>query len=340
MKTPRPVLLALLVLFSAGISRAWAYLGGFEQLDGYHISMNGGVASSQVLVDAGEFTMNGYLPTAEYSGIGLSTAAPDFRYGPDVSRYNAGQYTTSLPLDIRDGTGLWVPIYGGRPVEDDFSAPWDGWGSDYIAATSARAHQGNQSMAMRAMDDRLIYNYRLDARDILPSTPAYQMSFWLTPSAADNTYQGNVFGLSLNDDSGVAFFEVGYTGDDFLQYRVRGDSAWTNTAFQFGNGGWSEISLSIDASVGAFSLSGQSFDDATGTLNAAHEIISSRSFGIHPGSLTSLSYQLQGGYLGDTSLNEAHYFDDFAFAPVSVPEPGSAILAALAAIGLFRRRRR
>lgn len=339
MKTISHLLLTVLLLLAAGGSHAWAYLGGFEQSDGYHISLNGGIASSQVLVDAGELTMNGYLPTAEYSGIGTALAAPDFRYGPDVSRYNAGEYTSSLPLDIRDGSGLWMPVYGGRPVEDDFSAPWDGWGSDYIAATSAKAHSGTQSLAMRAMDDLLIYDYAIDSRDLVPSTTAYQMSFWLEPSAADNSFQNNVFDLSLKDDSGLSFIEIGYSGDDFLQYRLLGDSTWTNTQFQFGNGGWSELSLSIDADTGSFSLSGQRFDDSTGTLDSMHDILSNAALGIQPGTLRTLSYQLQGGYLNDASLNEAHYFDGFSFTSVPVPEPGSTLLVALSTLGLFRRRR-
>lgn len=339
MKNTPHLLLAVLLLFAAGSSHAWAYLGGFEQNDGYHISLKGGIASSQLLVDAGEFTMNGYLPTAEYSGIGTAMAAPDFRYGPDVSRYNAGEYTTVLPLDIRDGSGLWMPVYGGRPVEDDFSAPWDGWGSDYIAATSAPSHSGAQSLAMRAMDDILIYDYTIDSRDLLPSSTAYQMSFWLEPSAADNSFQDNVFDLSLKDDSGLAFIEIGYSGDDFLQYRLLGESTWTNTQFQFGNGGWSELSLSIDSVTGSFSLSGQRFDDSTGTLDSAHDILSNAALGSQPGTLRSLSYQLQGGYLDGTSLNQAHYFDDFTFNPVAVPEPGSALLVALSVTGLLRRRR-
>lgn len=331
--------LTLLLICSAACSSAHAYLGSFEAGDGYHISLNGGVVSSQTLIDAGDFTQNGYLPTAEYLSVSLAALAPDFRYGPDVSRYNAGEYTTSLPLDIRDGTGLWTALYGGRLVEDDFGAPWDGWGSDYIAATSVNAHSGTQSLAMRAMDDMLIYDYQLDSRDMLPATQAYQMSFWLDPSDADNSFSGNVFDLCLNDVSGLTFLEIGYSGDDLLQYRLLGQADWTSTGFRFGTGGWSEVSLTIDSAASSFSLSGQRYDDTTGTLESGKDILLDGALGFSPGALSSLSYKLQGGYLDSTSLNEAHFFDDVTFNPVAVPEPGSALLVALSMTGLLRRRR-
>lgn len=335
-----PRLLILLILASAAVPRSiLAALGGFEASDGYHISLNGGVLSDQVLVNAGEFTLNGYLPTAEYYNVTLAALAPDFRYGPDVSRYNAGAYTGGLPSDIKDNTGLWTSLYGGRIVEDDFAGPWDGWGSDYAAATSVTAHSGQQSLALRAMDDRIVYGYALDALERAATASSYQLSLWLDPSATDNTYTNNVFDLALNDASGAAFIEIGYTGSDFLQYRLHGQSAWITTDLHFGNHGWSELSLLINTDADTFSLSGQGFDDAQGTLQADRTLIADAALGLHPGQLSSLNWNLEGGYLNAGSTDSAHYFDDLNLMAVSVPEPGSALLLLLAGLGLLRRRR-
>jgi len=327
----------LLLSWTVSSSHARAALGSFEAGEGYHISLNGGVVSGQTLIDAGDFTLNGYLPTAEYFNVSLAALAPDYRYGPDVSRYNAGTYSGGLPLDIRDNTGLWTAIYGGRLTEDDFAGPWDGWGSDYAAATSVNAHSGLQSLALRAMDDRISYGYALDAQEISATASSFELSFWLDPSATDNSYGSNVFDLVLNDASGAAFMELGYSGSDFLQYRLHGQSFWNTTDLHFGNKGWSEISLLINTNSDSFSLSGQGFDDTQGTLQADRKLISDAAMGIHPSQLNSLTLNLQGGYLDASSTDSAHYFDDFSL--MAVPEPGSALLLALSGLVFLRRRR-
>ena len=331
--------LTALLVCAAVCPTAHARLDGFEAADGYHISLDGGVASSQTLIDAGEFTLNGYLPTAEYYNVSLAALAPDFRYGPDVSRYNAGAYAGGLPLDIQDNSGLWSSIYGGRLVEDDFGGPWDGWGSDYAAATSMKAHGGQQSLALRGMDDRVVYGYALDAQERAATASSFQLSFWLDPSADDNGYDSNVFGLALNDASGAVLIELGYSGSDFLQYRTHGQSSWNTTDLHLGNNGWSEISLLINTDSDSFSLSSQGFDDSQNALLADRKLISDAAMGLHSSSVSTLTWNLEGGYLDASSTNSAHYFDDFAFMAVSVPEPGSALLLAMAGLGLLRRRR-
>ena len=329
----------LLLIISAVCTTVQADLGGFEATDGYHISLNGGVASSQALIDAGEFTLNGYLPTAEYYNVSLAAVAPDFRFGPDVSRYNAGAYAGGLPLDIKDNSGLWTSLYGGRQVEDDFGGPWDGWGSDYAAASSVKSHSGQQSLALRAMDDRIVYGYTLDSLEKAATASSFQLSFWLDPSADDNGNVSNVFDLALNDTSGAVLFELGYSGSDFLQYRLHGETDWNTTDLHLGNNGWSEVSLLINTASDSFSLSSESFDDDQGLLMANRTLISEAAMGIHSSQLNSVSFNLEGGYLDAASMNSAHYFDDFNMMVVAVPEPGSALLLALSVVGLLRRRR-
>jgi hypothetical protein len=202
-----------------------------------------------------------------------------------------------------------------------------------------KAHSGLQSLALRAMDDRISYGYALDSLERAATASSFQLSFWLDPSADDNSYGSNVFDLVLNDVSGAAFMELGYSGSDFLQYRLHGQSSWNTTDLHFGNKGWSEISLLINAESDTFSLSGQGFDDTQGTLLADRKIISDAAMGTHPSQLNSVTLNLQGGYLDASSTDSAHYFDDFTFMAVSVPEPGSALLLALSGLVFLRRRR-
>lgn len=326
-------------LMLASSAPAWAGLGGFENLDGYHVSANGSILSNQDLVTAGEMTIGGALPTAEYYYQDIVTLAPDIRFGPDLSRYNAGQYSgLGGAIDIADNSGLWTSVYGGRLVEDSLGGPWDGWGTDYASASTLKAHTGTQSLALRATDDSVIYGYTLDSSDTPVNSGRLALSFWATPSALDNTYTGNVFGLAFQDHLGNSLFEVGYTGDNLLQYRLGGQLAWTTTTAMLGDTGWSQLSLVLDTNLDTASLSFLGFDDALGTLTGTQNLLGNLSLGMDATDLSALSFTLQGGYLDAASLNDTHYIDDFSVA--AVPEPSSACLAAIGLLWRVRRRRR
>jgi len=318
---------------------AWAGLAGFEQTDGYTVSSSGLISSLQSLVDAGEKTIGGFLPTAEYYYQDIVTLAPDIRFGPDLSRYNAGQYSgLGGATDIADNSGLWTAVYGGRLVEDDMGGPWDGWGTDYAAANTVKAHSGLQSLALRATDDTIIYGYRLDSKDLASSTGRLQFSFWATPSIADQSYAGNVFGMSLKNSAGQSMFEVGYSGDDFLQYRLNGTSAWTTTGTRLGDLGWSQISMILDTNSDTVSLFASSYDDASGLLGSEQMMVGDLALGANATDLSSLDWTLQGGTLDPTSINEAHYIDDLSLSVVPEPTSGLFVLSAAMLAGCRRRR--
>jgi hypothetical protein len=186
----------------------------------------------------------------------------------------------------------------------------------------------------------------LDSRDfggMNPNSTAgsiVTLSFWICPADADDTDPENVLGMTLRDSMGQSVFEVGYTGENILQYRMVGSSNWVNTGTVAGSTGWSEISLTLNAAADTISLSARGFDDGTSTLGAVDSILSSAALGLDAAALTELRWDVQGGALNNGALSFKNFFDDFNFSVAPVPEPGSALCVLCGLLFLFRRSRR
>jgi len=338
---------------------ARAYLGSFEEEDGYRVPMNGQILSGYLAGDA-QFFLNNNLSNG-YTGVVPLGAYPnslgDGTNGPDVTRYNAGQFGTNNSgpgggaADIADGSGLWQALSGGRLYEDA-TAPYY-YGSQYdrnqiVAYRNTMPHTGSQTLNLMASDENLSYRYSMDARDyggIVPASTAglqVQMSFWVKPSDWDDPDTGNIMGLSLLDAANQSVFEVGYTGDNFLQYRLTGGS-WQTTAYQLGTLGWSEITLAVDTLNHYASLGISAYNDGTSLLGSSIDVLSSQSLGVVSGAITGLQWDLRGGTLDNGAVSYIQSFDDFNFAITSVtpvPEPGCVLLLTLAAVLVHAPRRR
>lgn len=353
----RLCLLACVLGALLGPRPASAYLGGFEEQDGYRIPMNGQILSGFLAGDAQFFLNN--VDANGYTGVVPLGAYPntlgDGTHGPDLSRYNAGQYGTNhggpggTAADITDNTGLWRALAGGR-LSEDVAAPYY-FGSDLtrdhvVAYRYTLAHTGSQSLSLFAADTNLSYAYSLDSRDFNGASPAstaamsIQMSFWLNPTDWDDPDTGSIMSLSLRDAADQSVLEIGYTGDNLLQYRLPGSGSWQTTAFQLGSLGWSEISLILDTAADTASLAVRAFDDGSSTLGSSHGVLTSQSLGLDAGALTGMQWDLRGGALNNGAVSYIHYFDDFSFTLSPVPEPGSLSLAGLAIIALLLPRRR
>ena len=166
------------------------------------------------------------------------------------------------------------------------------------------------------------------------------LSFWICPADADDTDPENVLGMTLRDSMGQSVFEVGYTGENILQYRMVGSSNWVNTGTVAGSTGWSQISLTLNAAADTISLSARGFDDGTSTLGGVDSILSSAALGLDAAALTELRWDLQGGTLNNGALSFKNFFDDFNFSVAPVPEPGSAMSVLCGLLFLFQRSRR
>ncbi len=339
---------------SAGTSHA--YLGSFEENDGYRVPGNGNIVDAGFVGDA-RFYLNNNAANG-FTGIVPPGSYPntlgDATHGPDLTRYNAGQFGTSnggpggTATDIADDSGLWQALSGGRIAEDVNAPIYTGttFNRDYVQAYAyPGSRSGTQVLNLLASDVDLSYRYTLDSRDFDGISPTatdshvIDLSFWLCPSDWDDPELGNVLGLSFIDSNGQALLQIGYTGDNLLQYQLAGDSAWTTTGISLGTLGWSELSVVVDAASDAVSLAARAWSDAGGSLGAQTSVVSGQNLGIDADSLTTLQWDVQGGVLNNGAVAYKNYFDDFDFTVTPVPEPSGAFLVLVSGLVAMRRRR-
>jgi hypothetical protein len=192
-----------------------------------------------------------------------------------------------------------------------------------------------------AYDQNMRYAYSLDTRDFKGISPALtsdmriDMSFWTCPTDADDASIGvNTVGMSLKDSLGQSLITVGYTGDNFLQYRVGNSLAWQTTAIQLGTQGWNEVQVSIDTHSNLISLIARAYSDLDTTLGAETVITEDETIGFDTDNVTEIEWTA-------TDVNGfKNFFDDFDFNLAVVPEPSSALMLMLAGFGLLLRQRR
>lgn len=346
----------LTMLWASG---AYAYLGGFEEQDGYRIPVDGQILSAFLTGDA-QFYLNN-LDANGYTGIVAPGAYPntlgDGTHGVDLSRYNAGQYGTNnggaggTAADILDNSGLWQALSGGR-LNEDVDAPYyygTTFSRDYVQAYRyPGARTGTSVLNLLASDVDLSYSYTLDARDFDGTAPSstggslIQMAFWVCPSDWDDADTDNILGISLRDSMNQTVFKVGYTGDNMLQYQLPGSGIWNTTSVRLGSLGWSELVVILDTVNNTAGIAARGFDDTNATLGDQSYVLSNQALGLDVQSLASLKWDLRGGVLNNGAASFKNYFDDFNFTltPVLVPEPAGWILTMLALTVLFGPRRR
>lgn len=332
---------------------ARAYLGSFEEQDGYRLPGTGQMASLNFAGDAQFYLSNN--AANGFTGVVPLGAFPntlgDLTHGADLSRYNAGVYGTNnsgpggTAADIGDNTGLWTALAGGR-LHEDIGAPLyqgDTFHRDYIAAYGYTSpHSGSQVLNVLATDVDLRYNYQLDSRDYDGFTPSLTNSqkidlvFWTCPSDYDDSVTSNVLGMTFKDSLGQSLLQVGYTGDNFLQYRVGNAASWQTTTITIGTQGWSQISLSFNTASNQVSLSAAGFNDVNSILEPMAAVITNELIGLDALNVTDIQWDAVG------TVGFKNFFDDFNFSvtPVTpVPEPGGAVLVVLAGLWGMKRRR-
>lgn len=337
---------------------ARAYLGSFEEQDGYRLPGDGQILSAFLAGDA-QFYLNN-IDANGFTGIVPLGAFPntlgDGTHGADLSRYNAGDYGTNgggpggTAADIVDNSGLWRALAGGR-LNEDVDAPYYSGGNfnrDYVQAYRyPGAHSGTSVLNLLASDTDLSYAYTLDARDFNGTAPLatggslIQMAFWLCPSDWDDTDTDNILSLSLRDSMDQTVFQVGYTGDNMLQYRLPG-GGWQTTANRMGTSGWSEVVVILDTANNTAGIVVSAYDDTSSTLGAQTYVLANQALGLDAGALTGLQWDLRGGTLNNGAASFKNYFDDFNFTlnPVLVPEPGGALLVGWAVLTAMLLRKR
>jgi hypothetical protein len=139
--------------------------------------------------------------------------------------------------------------------------------------------------------------------------------------------------MSFKNTLGQTLVELGYTGDNLLQYRVGGSAVWQTTAISLGTQGWSEVQLTIDTYENSISLAARAYSDTNSTLDPSVVLLTDESIGFDTADLTEMELAAMDvdGF--------KNFFDDFNFNLLAVPEPGSALLVLLAGCFAMRRRR-
>lgn len=184
-----------------------------------------------------------------------------------------------------------------------------------------------------------------------------QVSANLAPLADFGTFPANetlflTLGIENSADTSDNIELSFAAGDPFgtgagksLRYALKTEDVNTMESSQnlFGDVGAVDLEISYNAASGLVSVS---FDDGTGSVSLANYDISAWNLGSDEafnvfltGGAISTASTIQSGTFEITS-GEA-YFDDFSatLTDAVIPEPSTAVLGALAMLGLLRRRR-
>lgn len=285
------------------LPRAWAYLGGFEEQDGYR------PAGTQPTTDvstynAGQFGTNNGGP-----GGGFQSITP-----------NSGLFYKHDIGDIREGFGELVVQHGIAHSGDSSLA---------LRATMAFGDTG---------DDGAHYLYTFDARDFDGSAPALvtsgvvELDYWMRPQTPFFS-MSRVTTTEFLNSTGDTLFAIGtlgqgsFTSQPFIEWYD--GTTWTTTTIVGNNASWDHVMLTFD-----LTNDWVSFSYYASLTNTTHAVATNVPTGAPLDRLSGIRFTAQP----NTEMNN---YDDFnVVAPLVVPEPSTAMLAVLCALQLQIRRRR
>jgi PEP-CTERM motif len=289
---------------------ALAYLGGFEDQDGYR---SDGTIQDVSVYNAGQFGTNNGGP----GGILTSIAS------------NTG-------LFVKGDTGNTAIDYGELVAHQGTGHT----GSSYLVLRSSPAFGDTGN-------DGAMYEYSFDSRDFNGvaassiTTGQLTLDYWMCP-------QAQLFGTAqitrteFLNGSGQTIFAIGTRGQDngtaspVIQKLDENDS-WVDAETSPGSGtfvtgnnnGWDKVTLTFD-----FDADWVSFD----YFSSVDQLTYSIAFQQALAGGRALDY-LKGIRFNAVANTEKNSYDDFSIA-VPVPEPSSALMLATASLALGLRRRR
>lgn len=285
--------------------QAWAYLGSFEEEDG--------------------FLPGGALPTR------------------DVSSYNAGQYGTSNGgpggsfQDITANTGLFY--------KNDLGRIDSGYGELVAQHGLAHTGESSLALRSTTGfgdtdEDGASYLYSFDARDFDGVSPSLvtdgivTIDYWMRPQTPFFS-TSRVTTTEFVNSTGDTVFAIGtlgqglFTSQPFLEWYD--GSGWHTTSIVANNADWDHVMLTFDLTNDLISFS--YFASLTATT---HVLATDVLAGAALDQLSGIRFTAQP----NTEMNN---YDDFnVVSPLVVPEPSSALLALLGCMPwlLISRRRR
>lgn len=284
-------------------SSAQAYLGGFEDEDGYQ---DGGVLPMRDVssYNAGQYGTNNGGPGGSFANI-----AP-----------NSGLFYKSDVGNIADNYGELVAHHG---------LAHSGSAGLVLRSTSGFGDTGG---------DGADYRYYFDSRDFNGGTPGavttgtIDIDYWACPQTAFFAV-GQVTTTEFFNAAGETVFALGTQGQGGLTSRPLIEwydaSGWHTTSIVGNNSSWDHVMLSFDLDNDTINFS--YFESLTGTT---HYVITGA---VADRPLSSLA----GIRFTAVANTEKNSYDDFAISASAVPEPGSLLLmlGALGSVLLHRRRR-
>ena len=306
-KHPQPVYVTIsLLMLLAMTSTSFAYLGGFEDADGYKPFLN---------------------DVANYNAG---------QYGPNAG---GGTYTTITP-----NTGLWKKLQGPLyPATGTTGGVAYATGHQYYDRTNPNTAEKGLVITTNAdgwTAGPQEYSYTLDSYDLgmSPASTSGQlidMSFW-SCARIFGTDEGGGLGagtigdtVSFYDSSGNLGFTLGYrqpaTTTDYAAYNVNG--TWIQSSVAVNPHAYHRWDVLLD--LGTQTLSLNIFE--AGTLT---NLLSGASLTTAMNNLTELRFESTPG------VNNAKIWslDDFEFRVT--PEPATLTMIAVPAIMLMRKKRK
>ncbi|MCX6857714.1 MAG: PEP-CTERM sorting domain-containing protein [Verrucomicrobia bacterium] len=282
---------------------AQAYLGGFEDADGY---------------------TNDYFSTTGPFGAGANNYL--------VNTYNAGAYTLpgGSPQRITANSGLWQAINGTTLIGNRYVIAHSQIGDESAYAGDAMLGIRNQGTSVSPLEIR----YWLDSRDFGGLEPAstadtlIQWSLRVCPDAstAGGNSQSNSFYWTFRDTNLNAGLELGWNDQNQIIYRLPSHSLWQVTSFTLDQFNYDQMNMSFNLASDTWSLS--IFDQSA---QSTISLVTDAALGASMSNLSAIDWRLE--------YNQSKsYFDNSSFQVI--PEPGTGILLMAAGIIAVRRRQR
>jgi hypothetical protein len=326
------------VVLAALVSPADAYLGGFENADGYSYAFT--YPQLDNWVDVTQYNAGAWGPNA---GGG----------SPFQQTVNTGLWTyTSAAGSAFDTQANRVTYMGATPTFNSSAGATPFTFASYFVGGHFGGRLGTNALAVRnaATNGAMKYDYRLDAYDFSGTNPATVTSgtigagLYFQANPADNVTVASdgsspeKFFMSIKDTSGNVGLQWGYRYNNSVIWRAGGAGPWISTALTAddgsGVGNYDGINFKVDLTGQTFSLSYYDVSaNVTTVLAPAGTLLGSP--------MTDFTHL--GWYMGDnvySGVGGKNFFDDFSFQAPAVPEPGTVGLLLLGGVPLVLRRRR